>query len=820
MATLLQDLRYGARVLWKKPGFTVLAILTLALGIGANAAMFSVVNAVILRPFPYASPDRLVMVWETQQQLGLPYMFASPPNYADWREQNHSFEEMAAFTTRDFFLAQQQQQEEEPARVWGAQVSATLFPLLGVSPALGRAFSPEEDRGDGSGAQVVVISHGLWQKAFGGDPSLVGRNITLDNQSYTVVGVMPQGFKFPPGIALEGNAPTQQAELWTPLATDLKGSQRSAHYMTVIARLKEGATMESARADLDTIGRRLEQEYQSSNAGWSITLVPFDQQVLGRIRPVLLTLLIAVGFVLLIACVNIANLLLAQGAGRQKEMAVRAALGAGRWRLIRQLLTESFMLALMGGVAGLILATWGIDLLLSLAPGDIPRLEEVGIDARVMGFAFAVTLLTGVLFGLVPAFGASTPNLLRWLKESGQAAGHAPSQRFMQSALVVIEVALSMVLLVGAGLLARSFLRLQGVDPGFQADRAVSMRVTLPRVKYSERVQRAAAFAEMEKRLGTTPGIEAAGFALEAPLAGDQQGTELLIEGQTPPPPGQEQHTSFTFVTPGYFRAMGIPLLGGRAFSERDTPESTQVVIINEALARRYFPTEDPIGKRVFVGFNEEEARQIVGVVGAVRYNALSEEANPGVYTPYSQVPWSRTMTLMVRSAAAPSAVLATVREQLRAVERDAPIYDVKTMNEIVGESIARPRFSALVLGIFAGAALVLAAVGLYGVMAYSVTQRTREIGIRMALGAQARDVLRMVVGQGLKLIVTGLLIGVIGALLLTRLMKSLLFGVSAVDPVTFCAVSVLLTVVALLACYIPARRATRVDPMEALRYE
>ncbi|HEX8140373.1 MAG TPA: ABC transporter permease [Pyrinomonadaceae bacterium] len=814
MWTLWQDLRYGVRVLLKRPAFSLVAVLMLALGIGANAAVFSVVNAVVLRPFPYDEADRLVMIWETQPSQGLPFMFASPPNYADWREQNHSFEELAAFTPRDFFLAR----GEEPVRVSGAQISASLLPLLRISPMLGRAFTPEEDRP--GGPLAVLLSQKLWQSRFGADPSVVGQSVTIDNQSYRVVGVMPQGFKFPPPIALEGNTPTQQAELWTPFATDMKAGQRGGHFMTVIARLKPGVTIESASADLSTISSRLEQAYPETNAGWAITLTPFEQQVLGRVRPVLLTLLIAVGFVLLIACVNIANLLLAQGAGRQKEMAVRAALGAGRGRLVRQMLTESLMLACLGGAAGLILATWGVDLLLSLAPGDIPRLEEVGIDLRVLGFACAVTFLTGLLFGLLPALGASSPNLLRWLKESGQATGQAPSNRLLQNSMVVIEVALSLVLLISAGLLARSFLRLQAVDPGFQPARTVTMRVTLPRVKYTERAQRAAAFAEMEKRLSATPGIEAAGFALEAPLAGDQQGTEILIEGEPKPAEGEEHHAGFTFVTPGFFRAMGIPLLRGRAFTERDTADSPPVVVVNEALARRYFPGTDPVGKRLIVGFNNEVAREVVGVVGAVRQDALSEEARPAVYTPVQQVPWSRTMTLMVRSSLQPSAALAAAREQLRAVERDAPIYDVKTMNEIVAESVARPKFSALLVSIFACVALILASIGLYGVVSYSVAQRTREIGIRMALGAQRGDVLKMVLGGGLKLILTGLLIGVAASFALTRLMRSLLFDVTTTDPLTYLGVSALLAIAALLACYLPARRATKVDPMEALRYE
>jgi predicted permease len=520
MDSVLQDLRYASRTLLKKPVFTAVVMLTLALGISANAAIFSVVNAVVLRPFPFAAPERLVFVWEAQPQRGLSSMFAAPPNYADWREQSASFEEMAAYQGNDFFLAQ----EEEPLRVRGAQVSASLFPLLQVAPALGRAFSPEEDRPGGD--KVVLLSHGLWRGRFGADPALVGQAVTINGEGYMVVGVMPPHFKFPPPVALEGNAPAQATELWVPLATDLKGGQRGAHYLTVIARLRPGVTVEGARAELATVASRLEQQYPETNAGWGLTLVPFEQQVLGETSRAFWVLLLAVGCVLLIACANVANLFMAQASGRRRELAVRAALGAGRWRLVRQLLTECLALAAAGGAAGLLLAWWGGDLLLSLAPQNIPRLEEVGLDFRVVAYTLGVTLLTGLVFGLAPAIGASSPNLVRWLKEGERTAGQSPGRRRLQNALVVSEVALALVLLAAGGLLTRSFLNLRGVDPGFRPESALSMRLTLPQTKYRQPAQRGAAIADMERRLGEATGPGAAGLLLETPPARVGQGAK------------------------------------------------------------------------------------------------------------------------------------------------------------------------------------------------------------------------------------------------------------------------------------------------------
>jgi putative ABC transport system permease protein len=814
MEILWQDLRYGARMLARNPGFTAVAVLTLALGIGANTAIFSVVNAVLLRPFPYNDPSRVAVVWETQLQQGLPYMYAAPPNYADWREQNQVFEEMAAFSPEGFFLAQ----EDEPVRVRGAEVSASLFRVLGVSPFVGRAFSPEEDQ-PGRG-QVVLLSHGLWQSRFGAGPAVIGQAITLNQQSYTVLGIMPPDFAFPPPIDLEGSAPYQRTDLWVPLAMDLEGGQRGAHYMTVIARLKPGVSLQRAEAEMNVIARRLEQEFPNSNTGWGITLVPLDQQVLGEARPALLVLLGAVGFVLLIACVNVANLLLARSATRQKEFAIRSALGAPRARLARQLLTESTLLALLGGGAGLLLALWGMDSLLKLAPRNVPRLEEAGIDLWVISFTLAVSLLTGLLFGLAPPFQSSSPRLNQWLKEGGRTAVQGAGHIRLRGVLVVTEIALSLVLLVGAGLLFKSFLQLRGVDPGFQSENVLTLRLSLPQTKYPQAAQRIAAYSEIEQRILDLPGVESAGFIYDIPLAADRQGTSFQIEGEPPPGPNENRQINFTFVTPGYLRAMGIPLLRGRFFTEQDGRETEEVIIINETLARRFFSQEDPTGKRLFLGFSTQVARRIVGVVGDVKHDTLTRDYAPAVYVPYYQVPWSGRMSLAVRSSAQPSAVLASVREQIRSVDRDLPVFSVMTMNQVLSNSVAQPRFSTLMLGVFAGVALLLAAVGIYGVISYSVSQRTHEMGIRMALGAQPRDIFRLVVGQGMVLTLIGVGVGLAASFALTRFLESLLFGVSATDPATFAGVSVLLAAVALLACYLPARRATRVDPLVALRYE
>ena len=814
MNALVQDLRYAVRSLRHSPGFTLVAVLTLALGIGANSAIFSVVHAVLLRPFPYEDPGRLVVVWETQLEYGLPFMYASPPNYADWREQNQVFEEMGVFATRAFFLAD----SDEPVRIPGARVSASLFDLLGASPQLGRVFGAEEDRpGEG---RVVLLSDGLWKGRFGADPGVIGRAITLDEETHTVVGVMTADFRFPPPIDLEGSAASEACEMWVPLARDLKGSPRGAHFLTTVARLEEGVSLERAEAEMVTIAGRLEADFPDSNAGWSVTLVPLDEEALGDFRPALLVLLGAVGFVLLIACVNVANLQLARGAGRQREYAIRAALGASRGRLVRQMLTESLALALLGGAAGLAAAFWGLQVLLRLAPQDVPRLDEVSVDLPVAGFALATSIVVGVLFGMLPAIQGASADVNRWLKQGGRGSGPGLGASRLRGALVVAEIALSLVLLVGAGLLAQSFLNLRGVDPGFQPQDVLTLRVSLPRSSYSEPEQRVAAFRELERRVRATPLVEAGGFIYDIPMSADREGTSFTIEGDPPPGPGEGRIINYSFVTPGYFEAMGIRLHRGRHFSERDEAGAPEVVAVNESLASRFFAERDPLRARIHLGSPQQAPRRIVGVVANVKHDSLDRDPMPMVYVPYYQAARARSMSMAVRGAAPPAQLLSSVRAQVRGFVAGASIYDVKTMRQIVSESLARSRFSALLLGGFAMVALALAAVGIYGVISFTVARRTAEIGIRTAMGARPRQVVGMVLGHGMSLALTGVGVGLVAALALTRVLQSLLFAVTAQDPLTFAALSGVLVGVAALACWLPARRASRIDPMVALRYE
>jgi putative ABC transport system permease protein len=813
METLLRDVRYGIRIFLQRPAFAVIAVLMLALGIGANTAVFSVVNAVLLSPFPYEEPDRLVIVWERQLQQRLPFMFASPPNYADWRDEQSSFEEMAAFDSRGLFL----KQGNENVRVMASRSTASLFSLLKVPPLLGSVFTAENDE-PGKG-QVVVLSHAMWRDRFGADASLIGRQITLDDQPYTVLGVMPEEFKFPPPINIEGGGVDPRTDLWMPLAIDMKGGQRGAHFMKVIARLAPGVSVESAEAEMGAIAARLEQSYPDSNAGWDATVVEMSSQVVGEVRPALLALLAAVGCVLLIACVNVANLLLARGAARQKEFAIRMSLGAGRARLARQMVTESLVLSIAGSAAGLLLAWWGTDLLVSLAPRNVPRLEEVTIDGRVILFTVAVSLITGLLAGLAPAVQISSLNLNQWLKEGGRSSSGGAQSR-LRGGLIVAEVALSLVLLVGAGLLFQSFLKLRGTGAGFNPENVMTLRLALPQSSYRESAQRVSVYKELEQRITALPAVRSAGFVHDIPLAADRQGTSFLIEGKAEPPPGQDNHANFTLVTPGYFPSMGVALVRGRNFDEQDAQGGVEAAIINQALARRFFEGEDPVGKLITVGFRTGDPRRIVGVVSDVRHNTLKEAPVANIYVPYAQVPRSASMSLVVRGDGDVNKLLPPVREAIRAVVGGLPIFDVKAMDEIVSDSLAQSRFSTLMLTAFSAVALVLASAGVYGFLSFLVNQNTHEIGVRMALGARPANIFRLVVGQGFVLVTAGLAIGIASAFALTRFLGSLLYEVSATDLVTYAGVSLLLAVIALMACYFPARRATRVDPMVALRYE
>ncbi len=808
---MLQDLRYGVRMLLKRPGFTLVAVLTLALGIGANTAIFSVVNAILLRPLSYKEPDRLVLINHNYPKLDLKAS-VSAPGYAHYRDHAQSFESVAAVTNWNVNLTG----DGEPERLQGMAVTSNFFSTLGAETARGRVFVPEEDQPGGN--HVVILSDGLWRRRFGGDPALVGRSITLNGESSTIVGIMPPGFQF-------GSEFGQPAELWSPIAftpQQLSPNNLTNEYLGVIARLKPNVTFQQAQTEMDTIAANLRQQYMpglDSNS-WGLSLQFLHELVVGDIRPTLLVLLAAVCFVLLIASANVANLLLARAASRQKEMAIRVALGANRRRVVRQLLTESILLALVGGALGLLLAMWGVDLLVALNQTNIPRAAEIGLDGRVLAFTFGISLVTGLIFGLAPALHFSQSDFHGTLKEGGR-SGAADARRRVRGVLVVAEMALALVLLIGAGLMIKSFMRLQQVDPGFRPQHLLSMQVTLPGYKYQEPAQLAAFDQQALEQIKALPGVQSVGATSILPMSGNNSSGSFRIEGRDVPQGEQPPHGDRWSASAGYFQTMTIPLVKGRYFGERDTADAPGVAIIDETMARKYWPNEDPLGKRItFEGGRENPRyREIIGIVGHVKHNGLEGESRVQYYIPLAQRP-TNNVYLVIRTANDPASLAGAVRGILRTLDKDLPVYKVTTMERLVADSMARQRFSMFLLGSFAVVALVLAAIGLYGVMAYMVTQRTHEIGVRMALGAQRRDVLKMVIGQGMLLSIIGVALGLVAAFALTRLMSSLLFGVSATDPLIFAAISLTLTSVALLACYIPARRATKVDPMIALRYE
>jgi putative ABC transport system permease protein len=811
LETLWQDVRFGMRMLVKNPMFTAIAVVALALGIGANSAIFSVVNTILLRPLPYHDPERLVMVWEDDTKGGFPKDTPAAANFIDWREQNQVFEDMAAIASESFNLTG----DGEPERIDGRRVSASLFPLLGVEPHLGRVFLPEEDQ---PGAhRVVLISHGLWQRRFGGEANIVGRSLTLNGESFTVVGVMPKGFQFP----------NRGAELWVPIAfSTQEAANRGRHYLEVVARMKQGVTTEQAQAEMSMIATRLQQQYPAYNAHLGATVTPLHEHLAGEIRPALLVLLGAVGFVLLIACANVANLLLARAAARQKEIALRVALGAGRLRLIRLFLIESILLAGLGGIVGLLLVVWGIGLITAFIPDNISQAKAVSVDLNVLAYTFGISVLTGLIFGLAPALQVSRFNLNETLKEGGRDSAAGRSGNRIRNLLVVAEVAVSLVLLVGAGLLINSFMRLRGVDPGFRADKLLTMQVQLPMLKYPEHARRSAFYTELLSRVEGLPGVKSAAVTTNLPLYRQGNSIGIGIEGRPDPAPGQGKRPTVVtrVISPQYFSTMGIQLLQGRALAAQDRVDSPAVAVINETMARRFWPGEDPLGKRITPGAsnstNPDDWITIVGVVRDVRQFELNAEPRPQMYLSYEQASFFAPRDLVVRTEGDPLSLADAVRRTVWEVDRDQPVSNIRTMEDIISESVARQRFSMLLLGIFAGVALLLAAVGIYGVMSYSVAQRTREFGVRMALGAQRSDVLKLAVGQGLKLVLAGVVIGVVAALALTRVMSSLLFEVSATDPVTYITISVVLISAGVLASFIPARRATRVDPVIALRYE
>jgi putative ABC transport system permease protein len=806
MDTILQDIRYSIRRLSKNVGFTAVAVLALALGIGANTAIFSVVNSILLHPLAYKDPQQLVTI--THSYANLSGASVSPPGFADYRDQSQSFEAVAALLDFDYNLTEM----GEPEQLRGHRVSPSFFTALGVAPLLGNTFVAEQDQPGHH--RVVAFSYKLWQRRFAGDPDIVGKTVKLNGQNYEVAAVMPASFEW------------GKDELWSPLAlapSNFAPTNRGSEFLDVIARLKPGVTIGQAQAEMDTIANSIRQAnpgFYPEEANWRVGVKSLTDEVVGDIRPVLVVLLIAVGFVLLIACANVANLLLARATARQKEIAIRQALGARRSRLIRQLLTESLLLALVSGGAGLLLALWSVDLIVRLNESNIPRASEVGVDGRVMVFTLIVSMLTAVLFGLFPALQTSKADLQAALKEGGR--GSTAGSPHVRRALVVAEVALALILLIGAGLMIKSFIRLQNVDPGFDPKNVLTAEVSLPAFKYREKAQISSFFRQVIEQIKNSPGVESVGAITGLPLTGSGWSGSFNIEGQAVAPGQAEPHSALRAITPGYFEAMKIRLIAGRFFDERDEAGSKLVVIIDQTLAEHYFPNQDPVGKRVEFGMggpNGPAWREVVGVVGRVRHKRLDAEVKDHIYFPQAQNPQS-IMSLVVRTSTDPEGATSTIRSAVASVDKDQPIHRVTTMEQVRSDSVSSKRLTMLLLAIFAGVALILAAVGIYGVMSYTVTERTHEIGIRMALGAKAADVLRLVIGQGMALALAGVAIGIGAALLLTRFMQTLLFGVTATDATTFMLISLLLAGVALLACYLPARRATRVDPMVALRYE
>jgi putative ABC transport system permease protein len=805
METLWLDVKYAARTLHKSPGFAAVVVLTLALGIGANAAIFSVVNSVLLRPYPYPDPDRLVLLWQHSKEI--PEMMISYPDYLDWLGQNHVFADIAIYNR---FLDKNLTGRGEPERLSTAVTTSNLFPLLGVKPVLGRGFLPEEDKRGGS--RVALLSHAVWQRRFGGDPHIVGESVRLDNDSYTVVGVLPADFHY-----------LRSVELWVPMGTYLDDSlmERSNHKgMIGLARLKPGATFEQARTEMQVISQRLATQYPASDMDITVGMGPLMAVRTGSVRATLLVLLGAVGFVLLIACANVANLMLARATARQRETGIRAALGASRSRLVRQLMTESLVLSALGGGLGLLLAGWGVDLLRSVGGSNIPRVDELGVDARVIGVALLATIFTSFLFGIVPALQAASVNLQSILSEGGRGGTASAGRHRFRRVLVVSEIALSLVLLVGAGLLVRSFLRLAQMAPGFNPENVMTMRVTLPEAKYKDDQSIVTFTDRLVQKMQSIPGITSAAVVKPLPFSDDGWESGVSIEGQ-PTEPGKNPSSETAVISPDYFRTMGIPILSGRSFNAQDTAKSPRVVIVNQTFARRFWPGENPLGKRIKPGeYTSKEAWiEVVGVVGDVRLTGLDDSEKPEMYIAYPQSA-STFLALVARTSVEPASVAAALRAAVAAVDKDQPVFAVATMRELVASSMAQRRFSMALFGGFAALALVLAIIGVYGVMSYAATQRTHEMGLRMALGATPGDVLRLIVGQGAQLALTGVLVGLAAAGALAPVMASQLFDMPAVDPVTFAGVAALLSCAAIAACYVPARRAARVDPMVALRYE
>ena len=803
MDSLIKDLRFAIRSLVKRPGFTAITLIALALGIGANTAIFSLVNAVILRPLPYPDSDRLVWVYGNIRTGGN-RASVSPLDFLDYRSQNKTFAQFAA--SFSIPVAVTLTGSGEPERLQASGVTGNFFQAFGVAPVLGRGFTLDNEKPGQD--QVAVLSYELWQKRFGGDPAIVNKSIVLEGKAFQVIGVMGQDVSFP-----------QAAELWVPMNFDAEQGmkQRKAHFLRPYGRLKAGVSLAQAQADTDLIAAQLERQFPESNTGWNLRLIPLREQLVGSSRATLFILFGAVGFVLLIACANVANLLLVRAATRQKEIALRTALGASRWRIARQMITESLLLAICGGALGALLATWGVQVLVKLSEGSIPPTAKVTIDGTVLGFTLLISIITGLLFGLAPAFRTARVNLIDCLKDGLRGGSESTLRNRTRSLLVVFESAAAVMLLIGAGLLVRSLIALQNVNPGFDPQNVLTMRVDLSRAKYDTPEKTANFFQQLETRVAGLPGVEAVGLVTELPLSGQPNDVPFTVEGRPPVPPGQEFDADFRRVNQNYFNALRIPLLRGRSFTEQEVRQADHVTVVSQQLVDQVFPNEEALGKRLVTAIGDQ-TYEIIGVVGDLHHRALNEgQPFPAMYFPTLE---SGRTNLVVRTHGDPLSIVGAVRKEVQAIDPDQPIAAVKPMTEWVETSVAAPRYRTTLLALFAALAMILAATGIYGVMSYSVAQRTHEIGVRMALGARRVDVLKLVVRQGMLLTIVGLIVGLGGAFALTRVMSSLLFGVGTKDPITFVVVAVLLIAVAFIACFVPARRATKVDPLVALRYE
>jgi putative ABC transport system permease protein len=811
MSALLTDIRFGLRMLLKSPTVTIVAIVALMLGIGANTAIFSVVNAVLLRSFPYSDPDKLVLVWEKRQGGRTDQNVINLANFTDWKNQNQVFSDMAVFFDRSLNITSDGEPEEVPAQF----ATTNLFSVLGTTPLLGRTFVADDARDDET--SVVIISYPLWQRRFGGDSGIVGRQITLNNRQHTVVGIMPANFGW---HIQRGNDASKPADIWLPFPITNDRIVRRGRFASSVARMKPDVTIAQAQSEMSTIAARLAQQYPDFNKTWSVNVVPLRTQFTGEIRRPLLIVLGAVGFVLLIACANVANLLLARASARQKEIAVRAGLGASRWRISRQLLTESVLLSLIGGTLGVFVAWWGTKALVALSPPALIDLQRVSVNVPVLLFTLGLSLLTGIVFGLAPALQATRFDLQGALKEGGKNVGAAAGSHYLRNAFVVTQVALALVLLVGAGLLVKSFTRLQSVDPGFNPDNLLTVRVSVPFAKYDTDQKRIDFYQQALTQMRSIPGVESVGAINTPPFTGLYSGTNVEIVGAPPLPPEQELKTGVCVTDADYFQTMQIPLLRGRLFTRQEATEERHVVVVNETFVKKNLNGEDPLGKRLIVYMKPENVPlEIIGVVADNKHLGLDQAVEPMTFYPHGEMTYFG-MTMMLRTTGDPNAVAPAARGVIRALDAQQPIGAVTTMNDLLSVSVARARFSASLLTVFSIVALVMAAVGIYGVMSYTVLQRTHEIGVRMALGAQRFDVLKLVVKKGIVLGAAGVGVGLAASFALTRLIATLLFEVTATDKTTFALVSLVLFVVTLLACYVPARRATKVDPIKALRYE